>query len=133
MDSTIIVGVAMFTAIVLALVVIILVARSRLVSTGNVHIGINGDADKAIDAPAGGKLLTTLADQGIFVSSACGGGGTCAQCKLIVKEGGGDILPTEASHFTPREVKEGWRLSCQVAVKQDMEVEMDEAFFGVKK
>lgn len=133
MDSTIIVGVGMFTAIVLALVVIILVARSRLVSTGNVHIGINGDADKAIDAPAGGKLLTTLADQGIFVSSACGGGGTCAQCKLIVKEGGGDILPTEASHFTPREVKEGWRLSCQVAVKQDMEVEMDEAFFGVKK
>ena len=133
MDSTIIVGVAMFTAIVLALVVIILVARSRLVSTGSVHIGINDDPEKAIDAPAGGKLLTTLAEKGIFVSSACGGGGTCAQCKVIVKDGGGDILPTEASHFTPREVKEGWRLSCQVAVKQDMEVEMDEAFFGVKK
>ena len=133
MDSTVIVGVAMFTAIVLALVMIILVARSRLVSTGNVHIGINGDPEKAIDVPAGGKLLTTLAEKGIFVSSACGGGGTCAQCKVIVKEGGGDILPTEASHFTPREVKEGWRLSCQVAVKQDMEVEMDEAFFGVKK
>jgi Na+-transporting NADH:ubiquinone oxidoreductase subunit F len=133
MDSTIIVGVVMFTAIVLALVMVILVARSRLVSTGNVHIGINGDAEKAIDVPAGGKLLTTLAEKGIFVSSACGGGGTCAQCKVIVKEGGGDILPTEASHFTPREVKEGWRLSCQVAVKQDMEVEMDEAFFGVKK
>ena len=133
MDSTVIVGVVMFTAIVVGLVMIILVARSRLVSTGNVHIGINGDPEKAIDVPAGGKLLTTLAEKGIFVSSACGGGGTCAQCKLIVKDGGGDILPTEASHFTPREVKEGWRLSCQVAVKQDMEVEMDEAFFGVKK
>ncbi len=133
MDSTVIVGVVMFTAIVLALVMIILVARSRLVSTGNVHIGINEDPEKAIDVPAGGKLLNTLADKGIFVSSACGGGGTCAQCKVIVKDGGGDILPTEASHFTPREVKEGWRLSCQVAVKQDMEVELDEAFFGVKK
>ena len=133
MDSTVIVGVVMFTAIVLALVMIILVARSRLVSTGSVHIGINGDPEKAIDVPAGGKLLTTLAEKGIFVSSACGGGGTCAQCKVVIKEGGGDILPTEASHFTPREVKEGWRLSCQVAVKQDMEVEMDEAFFGVKK
>ena len=133
MDSTVIVGVVMFTAIVLALVMIILVARSRLVSTGNVHIGINEDPEKAIDVPAGGKLLTTLAEKGIFVSSACGGGGTCAQCKVIVKEGGGDILPTEASHFTPREVKEGWRLSCQVAVKQDMNIELDEAFFGVKK
>ncbi|HBO93805.1 MAG TPA: NADH:ubiquinone reductase (Na(+)-transporting) subunit F, partial [Gammaproteobacteria bacterium] len=68
--------------------------------------------EKGIDVPAGGKLLNTLADKGIFVSSACGGGGTCAQCKVIVKEGGGDILPTEETHFTPREAKEGWRLSC---------------------
>lgn len=133
MDQTVLIGVGMFTAIVLALVVIILLARSRLVSTGSVHIGINEDAEKAIDVAAGGKLLQTLAEKGIFVSSACGGGGTCAQCKVIVKSGGGDILPTEVSHFTPREVKDGWRLSCQVAVKQDMEVELDEAFFGVKK
>ena len=133
MDQTVFVGVGMFTAIVLALVVIILLARSRLVSTGSVHIGINEDAEKAIDVSAGGKLLQTLAEKGIFVSSACGGGGTCAQCKVIVKSGGGDILPTEVDHFTPREVKDGWRLSCQVAVKQDMEVELDEAFFGVKK
>lgn len=133
MNATIIMGVVMFTAIVLALVAVILAARSRLVSTGNVHIDINEDPEKGLDAPAGDKLLTTLASQGIFVSSACGGGGTCAQCKVIVHSGGGDILPTEASHFTPREVKEGWRLSCQVAVKQDMSIELDEAFFGVKK
>jgi Na+-transporting NADH:ubiquinone oxidoreductase subunit F len=133
MDSTILVGVVMFTIIVLSLVAFILMARSRLVSTGDVTIHINEDADKDIKVPAGGKLLNTLGDQGIFVSSACGGGGTCAQCKVVVKSGGGDILPTEMSHFTPREAKEGWRLSCQVAVKQDLEVELDEAFFGVKK
>lgn len=133
MDQTIVLGVGMFTVIVLALVVLILIARSRLVSTGNVHIDINDDPEKGIDVPSGGKLLTTLANKGIFVSSACGGGGTCAQCKVIVREGGGDILPTEEGHFTPREIKEGWRLSCQVSVKQNMKIEVDEAFFGVKK
>lgn len=133
MDQTIVLGVGMFTVIVLALVVLILMARSRLVSTGNVHIDINDDAEKGVDVPAGGKLLNTLADKGIFVSSACGGGGTCAQCKVIVHDGGGDILPTEEGHFSPREIKEGWRLSCQVAVKQNMKIEVDEAFFGVKK
>lgn len=133
MDNLILLGVGMFTAIVLALVVLILMARSRLVSTGDVHIDINEDPEKAVDVPAGGKLLTTLADKGIFVSSACGGGGTCAQCRVIVHEGGGDILPTEEGHFSPREIKEGWRLSCQVAVKQNMKIELDEAFFGVKK
>ena len=133
MDQTIIIGVGMFTGIVLALVVLILMARSRLVSVGNVHIDINEDPQKGIDVPSGGKLLTTLADRGIFVSSACGGGGTCAQCRVIVHEGGGDILPTEVGHFSTREIKEGWRLSCQVAVKQNMKIEVDEAFFGVKK
>ena len=132
-QSTIFLGVGMFTVIVLALVSLILMARSRLVSTGDVHLDINDDPEKGIDVPAGGKLLNTLADKGIFVSSACGGGGTCAQCKVVVKEGGGDILPTEESHFTPREVKEGWRLSCQVAVKQDMKVEVPEDVFGVKQ
>ena len=133
MDNTIFLGVGMFTGIVLALVVLILLARARLVSSGDVHIDINDDLEKAIDVPAGGKLLTTLADKGIFVSSACGGGGTCAQCRVIVREGGGDILPTEEGHFSTREIKEGWRLSCQVAVKQNMKIELDEAFFGVKK
>jgi Na+-transporting NADH:ubiquinone oxidoreductase subunit F len=133
MFDTVLMGVGMFTVVVLGLVVIILAARSRLVSVGNIHLDINEDPEKGMDVPVGGKLLGTLADQKIFVSSACGGGGTCAQCKVRVLNGGGDILPTEEGHFTRKEIKEGWRLSCQVAVKQDMSIEVDEAFFGVKK
>lgn len=133
MGFEIILGVVMFTAIVLALVAVILMARSRLVTTGDVHIDINGEADKGVDVPAGGKLLGTLADQGIFLSSACGGGGTCAQCKCQVLDGGGDILPTEEGHFTKGQIRDGWRLSCQVNVKQDMKIKVPEEFFGVKK
>ncbi len=133
MDLTVLLGVAMFTVVVMALVGVILAARSQLVSTGNVHIDINHDPEKAVNVPAGGKLLTALADEKIFVSSACGGGGTCGQCKVLVKNGGGDILPTEEGHFTRSQIKEGWRLSCQVAVKQDMDIELDESFFGVKR
>lgn len=133
MDSNIIYGVAMFTIIVLALVLVILAARSRLVSTGDVTIGINEDPEKSVSTAAGGKLLNTLSGAGVFLPSACGGGGTCAQCKCKVLSGGGEMLPTERSHFTKREEKEGWRLSCQVAVKQDMEIEVEEELFGVKK
>ena len=133
MNFEIVFSVVMFTAIVLGLVAIILAARSQLVSTGDVHIGINDDPEKGLDAAAGGKLLQTLAGEGIFLSSACGGGGTCAQCKCKVLEGGGDILATEEGHFTKREIREGWRLSCQVNVKQDMKIEVPEEFFGVKK
>jgi len=133
MDQTILLGVGMFTAVVLGLVVLILMARSKLVSTGAVHIDINNDPEKGVDVSAGGKLLNTLSDKKIFIPSACGGGGTCGQCKVVVTGGGGDILPTEEPHFTPREIKEGWRLSCQVSVKQDMKIELDEEFFGVKK
>ena len=129
----IILGVVMFTVVVLALVAVILFARSKLVSSGDVKIEINGDPEKTIHAPAGDKLLGTLAGQGIFLSSACGGGGTCAQCKCIVEEGGGEMLPTEEGHFTKGEGREGWRLSCQVAVKQDMKIEVEEEVFGVKK
>ncbi|MBK85376.1 MAG: NADH:ubiquinone reductase (Na(+)-transporting) subunit F [Pseudomonadota bacterium] len=132
LDSTIVVGVAMFTVIVIGLVAIILAARSRLVATGNVHVDINDDKEKGIEVPVGGKLLGALADKKIFVSSACGGGGTCGQCKVRVKAGGGDILPTEEGHFSRSEIKDGWRLSCQVAVKQDLDIELDESFFGVK-
>lgn len=128
---TIIVGVAMFTAIVLTLVAIILIARKQMVSTGSVSIVVNDE--KTLSVPAGGKLLNTLADGELFLASACGGGGTCAQCKCIVQDGGGSILPTELSHFTPREVREGWRLSCQVPVKQDMKVVVPEEVFGVKQ
>ncbi|MCB9091798.1 MAG: NADH:ubiquinone reductase (Na(+)-transporting) subunit F [Halobacteriovoraceae bacterium] len=131
--SEVLLGVLMFTVIILCLVFLILIARSRLVSTGNIHIEINDDDDKSFDVPAGNKLLNTLAAKKIFLSSACGGGGTCGQCRVIVKEGGGDILPTERSHINNREAKEGWRLSCQVTCKQDMEIEVEEQFFGVKK
>jgi len=133
LDIQILLGVVMFTVIVIALVAIILGARSKLVASGDVQILINDDPSKAITVPAGGKLLNTLADNGIYLSSACGGGGTCAQCKCVVQDGGGDILPTEASHFTKGEAREGWRLSCQVAVKQDMKIEVEPEFFGVKR
>ncbi len=131
MNMEIILGVVMFTGIVLALVVVILSARAKLVSTGNINIDINGE--KTVSTPAGGKLLQTLAANDLFLASACGGGGTCAQCKCIVLEGGGSMLPTEKTHFSPREEKEGWRLSCQVAVKQDMKVQVPEEVFGVKQ
>jgi len=133
MNAEIILGVVMFTVIVLSLVVVILVARSRLVSTGDVSILVNNDQDSLMHTPAGGKLLQSLASEGLFLSSACGGGGTCAQCKCKVFEGGGSMLPTEKTHFTKREEKEGWRLACQVPVKQDMKIEVPEEVFGVKK
>ncbi|WP_028864227.1 NADH:ubiquinone reductase (Na(+)-transporting) subunit F [Psychromonas aquimarina] len=126
-------GVAMFTIIVLALVVIILAAKAKLVSTGDITISVNDDADKSITTQAGGKLLGALANSGIFVSSACGGGGTCGQCRVKVKSGGGDILPTELDHINKREAKEGERLACQVNVKEDMNIELPEEIFGVKK
>ena len=131
MDMTIVYGVTMFTAIVLVLVAIILMARSALVSSGDVHIEVNGEKD--ITVPAGGKLLQTLSEADLFLPSACGGGGTCAQCKCIIKEGGGSMLPTEESHFTRREADEGWRLSCQVSVKHDMKIVVPEEVFGVKQ
>ena len=98
MFTTIFFGVGMFTAVVVALVMVILAARSKLVASGNINIQINGE--KTIQVPAGGKLLQTLADADLFLASACGGGGTCAQCKCVVSEGGGSLLPTEESHFT---------------------------------
>ena len=131
MNSEILLGVGMFTVIVLSLVVLILVARSWLVSSGDVTIEINGE--RKITVPAGGKLLQTLAGQDIFLSSACGGGGSCAQCKCIVESGGGEMLPTEEAHFTRREASQGWRLSCQAPVKQDMKIRVPEEVFGVRK
>jgi Na+-transporting NADH:ubiquinone oxidoreductase subunit F len=124
-------GVAIFTGVVLALVTLIMLARKALVASGNVKISINGQ--KEIEVPVGGKLMGALANQGIFVSSACGGGGTCAQCEVKVLAGGGDILPTEEGHISKREAREGCRLSCQVAVKQDMEVEVPPEAFDTKK
>ncbi|WP_369310107.1 NADH:ubiquinone reductase (Na(+)-transporting) subunit F [Providencia rettgeri] len=129
----IILGVVMFTLIVLVLTGLILFAKSKLVNTGNIKVEVNGDPDKSFEAPAGDKLLSMLSSQGIFVSSACGGGGSCGQCRVKIKEGGGDILPTELSHINKREAKEGCRLACQVNVKQDLKIELPEEIFGVKK
>ena len=131
--NTIYARVAIFTIVVLALVLIILMARSKLVSTGLVHVNVNNDAEKSMDVNAGGKLLNTLSDAGLFLPSACGGGGSCGQCSCKVLSGGGDILPTEESHFTKGQAKEGWRLACQVPVKQDMKIEVPEELFGVKR
>ena len=127
----IILGVAMFTGVILALVVLILIARSKLVASGEVNIEINGE--KTIAVQAGDKLLQTLSSAGLFLPSACGGGGSCAQCKCIINDGGGSMLPTEEAHFTRREASEGWRLSCQTPVKQDMKVQVPEEVFGVKR
>ena len=124
-------GVLVFTSVVLALVGIILLARNQLVNTGAVKIMVNGQ--KEIEVPAGGKLMGALGEAGILVSSACGGGGTCAQCVVKVHSGGGDILDTEKGHISKGEAREGCRLSCQVAVKQDMEVEVPEEAFETKK
>ena len=127
----IILGVIFFTLIVIALVFIIIGAKSQLVASGDVEVLINDE--KKIHVPVGSKLLTALADNHLFVPSACGGGGTCAQCKVKVFEGGGEILPTERTHITKREALEGERLSCQVTVKHNMKIEVEDDVFGVKK
>ena len=124
-------GVSMFTAVVLALVAVILLARNWLVASGGVSMEINGE--RTMTVPSGGKLLQTLSANGVFLASACGGGGTCAQCRCIVTEGGGAMLATEEGYFTQRERHEGYRLSCQVPVKHDMKIVVPEEVFGVKR
>ena len=129
--ENIILGVLMFTGTVTVLVSLILIAKSQLVASGLVKVLINDQ--KLIEVPAGGKLLSALADNNVFVSSACGGGGTCAQCRVVVNEGGGEILPTERSHISKREACDGHRLSCQVSIKQDMKIEVPPEVFETKK
>ena len=124
-------GVTVFTCVVLALAVLILLARSRLVPSGDVHLNVNDERDLAV--PAGGKLLGALAANELFVPSACGGGGTCGQCLVKVTEGGGPLLPTETAHITKREAAEGTHLACQVSVDHDMRIWVPEAVFGVSR
>ncbi len=124
-------GVALFTAIIVTLAMLILFARSRLVATGDITINVNGE--KQLSVRAGGKLLNLLGAQELFLPSACGGGGTCGQCKVKILEGGGDLLPTEKSHISKREAADGKRLACQVSVTQDMSIEVPEDVFGVSK
>lgn len=132
-DNVVLLGTVVLLIISLVLVGVILIAQKYLVQAGNVTLHINGDASLDKSVARGGKLLGALASQGIFVSSACGGGGSCGQCKVIVKSGGGDILPTEESHISKLQAKEGYRLACQVNVKSDMELELPAEIFGVKK
>ena len=117
--------------ITLVLVTMLLVAKEKLLPSGPVKLIINGEKD--VEVSSGDTLLTTLGNNKIFLPSACGGGGTCVQCRCQVIEGGGDILPTEEPHFTRKEISEGWRLGCQVKVKQDMKIEVPEEVFGIKK
>ncbi len=124
-------GVGLFTTIILLLVFVILIARSKLVTSGSVTVRVNDEMDLKI--PVGGKLMQGLADADLFVPSACGGGGTCGQCRVRVISGGGAILPTETSILNKREATEHYRLSCQVAVKQDMQVQVPDEVFGVKR
>ena len=124
-------GVGLFTAVVLILVFVILAARSRLVATGNVKVVVNDELELAV--PVGGKLMQSLADNELFIPSACGGGGTCGQCRVRVLSGGGAILPTETSVINKRDAADHYRLACQVAVKQDMKVRVADEVFGVKR
>jgi Na+-transporting NADH:ubiquinone oxidoreductase subunit F len=130
---TIVLGVAVFVLVIVAMVVVLMVAKSKLVASGNVTITINEDPDKALVIPAGTTLLNTLADNKIFIPSACGGKGTCGVCKVDVHSGGGALLPTETSHINRGEARRGTRLSCQVKVKQDMEIEVEPEVFNVRK
>ncbi|MCP4214419.1 MAG: NADH:ubiquinone reductase (Na(+)-transporting) subunit F [bacterium] len=131
--NLILLGVVMFTLVVIALVLLILFAKSKLVPGGNIKIVINEDEDNPLEVPVGGKLLGALASHKTFVSSACGGGGSCGQCTVKVHDGGGDILPTETSQINRKEAREGTRLSCQVPVKQDMHIEIPPEVFNVKQ
>jgi Na+-transporting NADH:ubiquinone oxidoreductase subunit F len=130
---TVALGVTMFTVVILALVAVLMLAKRRLVASGEVTILINDDPDKALRTSTGGTLLGTLAENKIFIPSACGGQGTCGVCKVNVLEGGGAMLPTETGHISRGEAREGCRLSCQVKVKQDMKIEIPPEVFGVRK
>ena len=129
--SVVILSVVIFLVIIFLLVSILLFAKAKLSPSGNVKLVINGE--KTIEVSSGDSLLSTLGNAKIFLPSACGGGGTCVQCKCQVPEGGGSILPTEIPHFTRKEIAEHWRLGCQVKVKNDMVIEVPEEVFGIKK
>ncbi|MBK8690664.1 MAG: NADH:ubiquinone reductase (Na(+)-transporting) subunit F [Betaproteobacteria bacterium] len=131
--NEILTGVVMFTAVILLLVAILLAAKRKLVAHGDVSILINDDPAKALKTPAGGTLLETLSNNHIFIPSACGGKGACGVCEVIVKEGGGDLLPTETGFISRGEAKRGCRLACQVKVKNDMKIEIAPEIFDVRK
>jgi Na+-transporting NADH:ubiquinone oxidoreductase subunit F len=133
MTLTIIAAIIAFTLVIVLLVLLLLFAQAKLVQSGPVKIFVNGDESSPIVVSAGSTLLSTLAEQKIFLPSACGGGGTCAMCKCVVESGAGDVLPTEVGHLNRKERKENVRLSCQVKVKNDLRIRIPEEIFGIKK
>ncbi|MEM1414150.1 MAG: NADH:ubiquinone reductase (Na(+)-transporting) subunit F [Myxococcota bacterium] len=130
---TVAAGVLTFLVIVLAMIAVLLGARARLVSSGDVSILVNDDPEKSLTARSGGTLLGTLSDNQIFIPSACGGKGSCGVCKVTVTDGGGALLPTESGHVNRGEAREGVRLACQVRIKQDINIELPEEVFGIQK
>jgi Na+-transporting NADH:ubiquinone oxidoreductase subunit F len=122
-----------FVAVILILVGLLILAKEKLMPSGDVKIVINGDDTHPLTLRPGSSLLSALAEKTIFLPSACGGGGTCAMCRCQVLEGGGDVLPTEMNHLSRKEAQEHWRLACQVKVKQDMKIKVPEEIFGIKK
>lgn len=130
--NSVVAAALIFFVIALVLVIILLLAKRFLVASGDVAISIN-NGQKVINAQSGKTLLATLADGGVHLSSACGGKGSCGQCKVQVLSGGGDMLPTEAVHFTRRQMKDHWRLGCQVKVKSDLEIKVNESALDVKE
>ncbi|MDW7690396.1 NADH:ubiquinone reductase (Na(+)-transporting) subunit F [Flammeovirgaceae bacterium SG7u.111] len=133
LTTVVVASIVAFAIIILFLVVLLLFAQSKLVQSGDVKIIINGDTENPVVTSAGSTLLSTLSGQKIFLPSACGGGGTCAMCKCVVEDGGGEVLPTEVGHLSRSEQAENVRLSCQVKVKQDMTIRIPEEIFGIKK
>jgi Na+-transporting NADH:ubiquinone oxidoreductase subunit F len=131
LTTVISVTLAVFLLLLFILVAILLFAKAKLLPSGSMKIDVNGE--KELEVEAGGTVLSMLGDNGIFLPSACGGGGTCVQCKCQVLEGGGEMLPTEEPHFSRKEAAEGWRLGCQVKVKSDMKIQVPEEVFGIKK
>ena len=131
MTSIIITAIVVFFVVTIVLVAVLLYAKSKLTSSGEVKININDDKELMVES--GNTLLSTLGDNGIFLPSACGGGGACGMCRVQVLDGGGDILPTEVNFFTRRQQQEHWRLACQVKVKQDLKIQVPESVLGVKK
>jgi Na+-transporting NADH:ubiquinone oxidoreductase subunit F len=131
--NLVLLGVFMFTLIVVLLVILILFAKSKLVPSGNITITINDNPDHSLNVPIGGKLLNVLASQNIFLPSACGGGGTCGECKCRVLEGGGDVLPTETSKLNRKQIRDHYRLSCQVPVKNNLKILVPDEVFEIKK
>ena len=131
MATTIVLTIAFFLAVILLLVGLLLFAKAKLSPSGDVSIVINGE--RTLQVGGGSTLLTTLGNNGVFLPSACGGGGTCVQCRCQVDSGGGSILPTEEPHFSRKEIQNNWRLGCQVKVKEDMEIRVPEEVFGIKK